>query len=790
MLRNYVRIALANIRRSARYSIINMAGLALGISCALIIFALVSFHLSYDNFHPDLDRIYRFVTEEHMEDVEYEASVPPPFGKAFREDYTFGEKVARLCTQQDNLVTIGSGTGARKFKENLGFAEPEFFDIFNFPLVSGVGNTALTEPNTAIIDEQTASKLFGGKPAIGETFRLNNSIDIKITGVLKNFPRNTDYQSGIFISWATIAQYNPWYASDNSWNGITDNIQTFVRLRPGITPQEVENVLPAYVKKYRAESRNVHVYKLQPLSDVHFNPKYAGKISKTILLMLSVTAFLLVFTACLNFINLATAQAINRAREVGVRKSLGSTRRQLFWQFTLETGTLVTLSAIIAYVLSYSALPYLNTLLDTHFSLDLSDYRLLLFTGVMIVAVTFMAGAYPSFILARFKPVVALKGKSSDRQTGGFNLRRLLITTQFTIAHVLLIGLIVFIYQMKNFRNADMGFDRHAIIMIPVGSQDVKMSTLKTEFQAIPQVEQVALCLGAPASGNNWTTTIGFDNRQEREPFAVNFKCADEDYLATFGLELVAGRNLQPADTVHEYLVNETMVRKLGVDSNEEILGRNLHLNGVDAPVIGVIRDFHAYSLRDEVTPVVLATRKTNYESYAVRINMAGARKALTALQKSWTEVYPEQYYTYEFVDDEIGRFYETESMLLKVVIVFSFIALAIACMGLYGLVSFMAVLRTKEIGIRKVLGGNVSHILWLFGKEFTRLVILAFILGAPLGWWLTSAWLQHYAYHVHLDAWIFLLEIALIGFIVILTVGFESIRAATRNPVDSLRAE
>ncbi|HET7180456.1 MAG TPA: ABC transporter permease, partial [Chryseosolibacter sp.] len=684
--------------------------------------------------HHDSDRIYRFVTEEHSETVDYEASVPPAFGKAFRDDYTFAEKVARLCTEDDALIKVGSDAKANKFKINVCFAEPEFFDIFNFPLAAGDPRTILTELNTAVIDEATAKMFFGDDEAVGETFTLDNHIEFKVTGILHNFPENSDLRSRIFLSWATMPQYNAWYAADDSWSGITSSIQTFARLRPGVNPVEVEKVLPAYVKKYRPKSKNVHVYKLQPLSDVHFNPQYNGKISKTVLSLLSITAFLLVFMACLNFINIATAQAINRAREVGVRKSLGGTRPQLFWQFTFETAALVVISTMLAFAVAYSVLPYLTTLLKTNFTVTFSDYRLLLFAGLLILIVTFLAGAYPSFVLARFKPVAALKGKASDRQTGGFNLRRLLITTQFVIAQVLLIALIVFIYQMDKFHNADMGFDRNAIVLIPLGSRDVKANTLKSQFEQIPGVTHVTMCLGAPASGNNWTTMIHFDNRTEFEGFGVNFKSVDEDYLATFGLEVVAGRNLEPSDTVREFLVNETFVQKLGLKSADDILGRTIQANGASAPIVGVVRDFHEYSLHSNVGPAFMSTWKDRNNEYAVKINMANVQQTLAALNQAWSEMYPERYYSYQFLDDEIREFYETEETMLKLVMVFAAIALTIGCLGVYGLVSFMAVRKTKEIGIRKVLGGSIAHILWLFGREFSRLVLLAFLFAAPLG--------------------------------------------------------
>jgi putative ABC transport system permease protein len=335
MFRNYFKIAIRNILRSASSTTINVSGLSLGITCGLLIFSIIHYHLSFDNFHNNNERIYRFVTEQHRDIVTYASSVPPAFGKAFRDDYTFGEKVGRICTLTEQLITVEENGNTNKFRETVAFAETEFFEIFNFPLIAGQLRTALAEPNTAVITENIAKKYFGNESPLNKTFRFGNQIDFKITGVLKDIPDNTDFRSEIYFSYATIGQYNEWYAADDSWSGITSDIQSFVLLLPGVIPGEVEKALPAYVKKYRAENKNVHHYKLQPLDDMHFNPKYEGRMSKTTIGVLAIIGLFLIITACLNFINLATAQAINRAREIGVRKALGSVRIQLFFEFII-----------------------------------------------------------------------------------------------------------------------------------------------------------------------------------------------------------------------------------------------------------------------------------------------------------------------------------------------------------------------------------------------------------------------------------------------------------------------
>ncbi len=792
MYKNYFKTAWRNLTGRKLYAAINISGLALGVTCALLIFSLVTYHLSFDNFHHDSDRIYRFVTEEHRDQVDYTASVPPVFGKAFREDYSFGEKVARLCTESGSLITLEENGSKRKFNETIVFAEPEFFDIFNFPLVAGKREGLLEAPNTAAISERIAAKYFGDESPLGKTFLMNNRIHFTVTGVLKNIPDNTDLQGEIYLSYSTMKQYNQWYAADDAWGGITDAIRTFVLLRPGVDPLEVEKVLPDYVKKYRAKSKNVHHYKLQPLSDVHFNRQYYGKIDKTMIWVLSLVGFLMVFTACLNFINLATAQASTRAKEVGVRKVLGSVRGQLFWQFTTETGLIVLLATIMALSASYAVLPYVNDFFNTHAAINLvSDVRLPLFLLTIIISVTFLAGAYPGVILSGFKPVLALKGKLQGKTSGSFNIRRGLIITQFTISQVLLIGLIVVVYQMKHFANTDMGFNRDAVVMIPLGSNDIKLTTLKQQLLTIPHVENVSACFAAPASENYWGTSVKFDNRSEGETFSSSFRGADEDYLATFGIKLVAGRNLTPSDTVREFLVNEMMVSKLGFSSAEDILGRSLTVNGNwTGPIVGVIGNFYEASLRSEIAPVFMTTRKDNYNSFAVKINMADVSTTLAALEKTWSDMYPELIYKYDFLDDQIAQFYSEEQSLMTMIQVFAGIALVIGCMGLYGLVSFMAIQKTKEIGIRKVLGGNVSQILWIFGKEFLRLVFIAFLFAAPIGWMLTSRWLSTYADPVKMGAWMFILELAIVGGVVACTVGFRSIKAALANPVESLRTE
>lgn len=797
MFKNYLKIAIRNLQRNKTYAMINVMGLALSMSCGILIFALVKHHLSFDNFHHNSDRIYRIVTEQHRDNISYTFSVPNPLGKAFRNDYTFGEKVARICTFDEQLITVKQGNNIKKFRdeEGVAFTEPEFFEIFNYPLIKGDKKTVLAEPNTAIMTESAAKKYFGNEDPINKTFRLDNRIEFRITGILKDLPANTDRRTEIYASYPTLKSFNEWSASDDSWGGIASSMQCFVLLRPGVSPAQVEKVMPAYVKKYRPTSKNVHHYKFQPLAEMHFDARYSGPMEKKNLWVLSFIGLFLIITACVNFINLATAQALKRSKEVGVRKVLGSLRMQLFWQFISETSMISVLGAIVAVLLAFLALPYVNSWFSSQISINLvSDWQLMLFIVSLIVVVTLFSGSYPGLILAGFQPVLALKGKLSQQNIGGFNTRRTLIITQFAISQVLIIGMVIIGNQMKYAQQSDLGFQREAIVTLPIasGTDLSKQKTIKSRFAALSGVEKVSIFNRPPASNSNWSTSIRFDNRAEDEIFRVNVKSADEHYLSTFDLELVAGRNVFAADSMRECLVNETFVRKLNFSSPQEVIGKIVSMNGGSSsgPIVGVVKDFHDRSFHEEINPVCITTMTGNYDMYGLKLNMANARTTLAAVEKIWMQAHPDQIYEYHFVDESIAEFYETESIMLKLIQAFSGIAIFIGCLGLYGLVSFMVAQKTKEIGIRKVLGGSIGSIIWIFGKEFSRLIIMAFAVAAPLAWWLMNNWLQDFKFRIDIKLDVFILAMASTFVVAALTVGYQVVKAALINPVKSLKAE
>jgi putative ABC transport system permease protein len=447
MLKNYFKIAFRNLQRSKAYALINILGLALGITCAILIFMLVRYHLSFDNFHSNADRVYRMITEFHNETVTQESGAPAPLGKAFRSDFSFAEKTARVMVYDNQLISLPGSKDNKKFEEESGvaYAEPAFFDIMNFPLLEGDKKTVLSEPNAAIVTQKIAEKYFGKTNAIGQMIRVNNGTTYKIAGILKDLPVNTDRTQEIYLPWENLKDENAWLAKDDSWMGVYSGSNCFVLLKKGVTQSMVEKALPALSKKYyKPKDAAGWQFKLQPLSDIHFNAELGGYMEKKNLWALTFIGIFLIVTACVNFINLATAQALNRSKEIGVRKVLGSMKSQLFWQFISETSLIAFSALLMGLVLSYIALPYVNELFKAHLSISLiSDVALVLFLAGLVVLVTFFSGSYPGLILAGFQPILALKGKMSQKNAGGFTLRRGLVVTQFAISQILIIGTIV-----------------------------------------------------------------------------------------------------------------------------------------------------------------------------------------------------------------------------------------------------------------------------------------------------------------------------------------------------------
>ncbi|MEJ0033280.1 MAG: ABC transporter permease [Bacteroidota bacterium] len=574
MIQNYLVVALRNITRHSSYTIINVLGLALGMTCALLIFSLVSHHVSYDNYHPELDRVYRIVTEEHRDQVSYTSSVPNPLGKAIRDDYTFTEKSARVATFGDQLVYVTENGAVTKFSEpNIALAEPDFFEIFKIEMLHDEDvNKLLVDPNTAIITENVAKKYFGTADAINKVFKIGTNGEYRVVGIMKNIPDNTDFRSEVYLPYSSLKAFNGWMASD-TWSGITSSMQAYVRLKPGVDINEMETAIFGYVKKFRPQSKNVHHYKMQPMTDVHFNAEYGGSMSMQTITALATIGFFLIITACVNFVNLATARASSRSREIGVRKVLGGIRSQILWQFMAETFLITLGSTVIAIAVASALLPIFNEQFDSRLTLDLlKDWKLLAFLPSLLLFVTFVAGFYPGVVLSGFQAAQALKGKVSQVKSGGMNFTSR--TDRHTVLHRTSVSDCLDRCRLPGslFYNGESWVHPRRCCYDTRWVAGPENENIKGGARTIPGVEMVSLCFDAPSSVASWSTAPRFGNHDEDENFSILCRIADENYLSLFNIELVAGRNVTPSDTLREFLVNEKFVDALGMKP-EEVIG-------------------------------------------------------------------------------------------------------------------------------------------------------------------------------------------------------------------------
>lgn len=805
MIKNYLKTAFRNLIRNKNYAIINIAGLMAGIAICVIIFIIIQFETSFDNFHTKKNRIYRVLTEYHHADaanIFYGRGVPLPMPAALRTSFPQIEKVAATYSDGNDqlLVLDDNGNPFKKFKEEKGvlFTEPSFFDIFDFKWLTG-SPISLKDPNSVALTRMIAEKYFGDwKTAIGKTIKWNNSQLLKVTGILADIPANTDFQIKAVIALGT--GYTADIAKSTNWDGTGTSFCSYVLLSPDATEASVNIQLRALAKKMKSpENKDSH--NLQSLSKVHYATdigNYSNKsISPELISALWLIAIFILLTACVNFINLATAQSVNRSKEVGVRKVLGSSKWQLKVQFIAETFLIVVTAAVLAVIVAFVALPSINVLLDLQLSQQIFyNLFLYLFLATLIVAVTTMAGVYPSLVLSRFNPINALKNQLNVKRSKGISLRRGLVVFQFIIAQVLIISTLILVKQMNFFTHQSLGFNKDAIVNIPFPSDSAGISKLdyvRKELVSINGVQHVSFSSNTPVEDNNdnWNT-FNFDRSPKETDFYVITKWSDHEYVPTYQLPLVAGRNIDQSDTANGFLVNESLVKKLGFNNPQDVLDKEISLWGgqLKANIVGVVKDFHDRSFRAPFAPLIIASFKKGYSEAGVKLRTADVSIALKAIENIWNKSFPDFVFEYRFLDEKVNSFYKDEQRLSHLYKMFALIAIFLSCLGLYGLVLFMAAQRIKEVGIRKVLGASVSNVVYLFSREFIILIMIAFIIASPIAWYFMHNWLQDYVYRVNMSWWIFIAGGISAILIALATVSFQAIKAAVANPIKSLRTE
>lgn len=803
MFQNYLKTALRNLLREKGSSFLNLAGLTLGISCSLVLFLLVKHLATFDNFHVNGDHIFRVVTEmDGNNEKFYTPGVPRPLPDAFREDFPEAAEVTFTSYRSNVLVKVPQTNGeSKKFQEEAGvvFVEPNFFRVFDRALMIGDAYKGLDEPFEAIISRSLAKKYFGREEVTGEIVR-HDTIDYKITAVMEDHPVNTDFPFTLMLSFASIKKAG----ETNGWGSIWSDEQCYVLLEDDAALSKIEARMPAFVEKYVGnENFRNQTFTLQPLRELHFDTRYSNYNYNTtprqMLVALGVIALFLIITACINFINLATAEAIKRSKEVGIRKSLGSSRGQLIAQFLGETTLVTFLAMLIALGLTQIALSLLNPFLELPLKLDFaSDGLLWVFITGVTLFVSLLSGLYPSLIISGFKPVLALKNQINNKSSSGYNLRRALVVLQFFISQFFIMGTVILLSQMKYFRSQELGFSKDAVLVLPIperespepGSGASKMRTLREEISRLAGVEKVSLSSTPPSSGAVNSSGFYFEGEEENQGRDTHIKQVDGNYVSLYDIDLIAGGNLNDRDTATGFLVNEELVRVAGLQDPQEIIGRRMHLWGRNLPVVGVVRDFHTVSLRDHIEATVLMNNIGGYRTLSVKLNQVELKHIVGEIKTKWEAAYPEHIFDYQFLDESIREFYEGEQRMSVVLTVFTTMAIFIGCLGLFGLATFMANQRTKEIGVRKALGASVESIIYLFSREYVKLIFIGFLFASPAVWYLMNKWLETFAYKITIGPMVFFLGLTLTLAVAIFTVGYKSFKSAIVNPIQSLRYE
>lgn len=803
MFQNYIKTALRNLLREKGGTFLNISGLTLGITGSLVLFLLVKHLASFDNYHTNRDRIYRVVTESDGNNGKfYTSGVPPALPDAFRQDFPQVEEVTFTSYRSDALIRVPQKNGeVKKYSEELGvvFAQPNFFKIFDRPLLIGDAAKGLDEPGEAIISKSLAEKYFGRVDVVGEEVQYD-TVQYKISAVMDDYPANTDFPFNLMLSFATIKKER----DAKGWKGIWSDEQCQILIRENEKVSTIEALIPAFVDKYLGKENYKHqTFTLQPLSDLHFDDRYSNYSYSTapreMVAALGVIATFLIITACINFINLATAEAIKRSKEVGIRKSLGSTRLQLVAQFLGETTLVTVFSMLLALGFTEMILSVLNPFLDLKLALNFSSDGLLwIFILGVTAIVSLLSGLYPALIISGFKPVLALKNQLSNKSSSGYNVRRSLVVLQFVISQFFIMGTIILLKQMDYFQKQDLGFRKDAVLIIPIpenertasGNGTSKMRTLREEILRFSGVENASLGSTPPTSGSVRGTSFYFEGEDESQERDNQVKQVDANYISLYDIDLLAGSNLQDFDTARGFIVNEELVRVSGLQHPADIIGKRMIMWGRTLPVIGVVKDFNTVSLRDPIEPTVLMNGLSGYGTLSVKINQSQFQNIISQVKTKWEAAYPEYIFDYLFLDESIREFYEGEQKMSVLLGVFTSIAIFIGCLGLFGLATFMANQKTKEIGVRKAMGASVESIVILFSREYVKLILLGFFLASPIVWYLMNKWLEGFEYKITIGPAVFVIGLTLTLTIAVLTVGYKSFKAAIVNPIKSLRYE
>ncbi len=791
MFKNYLKVAVRNLIRYKGHSVINITGLAIGIASCLLLFLWVQDELSYDRYHVNANRIYRVISQaERNNKISRSAKSPAPLAPALLNEFPWIQKAVRF-TKNEFLVKCNK----KLFYEDVFFADPDVFDIFTFPLAAGNPKTALKAPNSILISEKMKEKYFGESNPMGKTITLGERYDFRITGVFKNIPRGSHFR---FHFLGSVLTYRPDYHSD--WG--VSNYCTYILLPKDSHAYAAafKEKMPQFVEKYRGEKiRDMYnlTYLLQPLTRIHLHSNMRNEIEPNrdieTVYIFSVIALFILLIACLNYINLATGRFTNRAREVGLRKVLGASPAQLIRQFLGESFLLVLIALPIAIMLAVLFLPFFNSLsgkeLVSHY---FNNLTLLAALVGIILCVGLISGIVPTLFISGFQPTAVLKGMLKTSSVIPV-LRRSLVVFQFFISIVLIISTLIISNQLDYMRTKKLGFNKNHLVNIAIKNNEevrLKYETIKYNFLQHPGISAVSASAFFPGRPR-WNMSYWIDDMKSNEYRMIGCIPVDYDFIDTFEINIIEGRGFSrefTTDTDSAFILNESAVKEFGWES---AVGKRFNLsNWKKGVVIGVVENFHYNSLHQEIGPLVLYIEPPHFEYFSVRLLPGDISQTLDFLKSKWGELVPGEPFKYTFLDEDLDRLYKDEKKLGELFTIATFLAVFVACLGLFGLATFTTEQRTKEIGIRKVVGASVLEVAFLLSKEFSRWVLISNIIAWPVAWYAMSKWLQNFPYRITIMPWTFLLAALLAFIIALLTVSYKAVRAARTNPVEALRYE
>ncbi len=812
MLKNYFLVALRNFRRNKIFALINILGLSIGISASLVIYLIVHNELSYENFWHDKDRIYRVVTNMHFPDQDFRNSgVPGPLPDAMRKEIPGIQESTYFWAGNEYEVSIPANSGKPvtfRRQERIILADNHYFKLFPYHWIAGSVDSALAEPNKVVLTESRAKLYFPNADAgsiVGQSLTYDDTVTAVVTGVVKDLDEVTDFTFKEFISVSTYAQDLKRNGGDE-WGSVNSASQFLIKLGNGVDPKKIDKQLPILRKAHLGKTETLDTeHYLQPLKNIHFNQYFDNFNQRlghkpTLYGLLAVAGFLLLL-GCINFINLTTAQASQRAKEIGIRKTMGSSRGHLVFQFLSETLLMTIAATIFSLLLTPWILKIFSDFIPEglHFQLA-KQPDLFLFIPLLILLVCVSSGFYPALVLSKYKPVVVLKNVAYANSSASRKawVRKTLTVSQFVIAQFFIIATVMVGKQIQFTLNKDLGFKKDAIINFNTPynyeNPDNKQFVLQQRLKSIPEIQEMSLAGTPPASTGTSIQTMKFIKDGKETETSVEVKQADTNYLHLYKIKLLAGRNLQQSDTTREYLVNEAYVKFLGFKKPEDIIGKTVGYSNYQIPIVGVVANVHTKSLREAIHPVAFKCAAKSHTVFHIALKPGNEnnqwKAAIAKIGKAWAEIYPEEEFKYSFLDESIAKFYKKEQDTERLLNWCTCLSILISCLGLLGLVMYTTSQRTKEIGVRKVLGASVIQIFSLISKDFMQLVLLAFVLTVPLAWWAMHSWLENFAYRTNMSWWIFLLSGMAMFMVALLVLSIQIIRSAQANPVKSLRTE